>query len=93
MRKNTFSSSFFVKLVVERRHQFSRSRTPPYGRSISCWELSGTGTGMYSSEMTSELVFSSPFQKSGTVTVCLMTDIFCGAVCPFCDDPGSWAAT
>ena len=49
-----------------------------YGRSACCCGVSGAGSGSIRCAMITELVVSSPFQKSGTVTVCLTSDIFGG---------------
>ena len=49
-----------------------------YGRSTCCCGVSGAGSGSIRCATITELVVSSSFQKSGTVTVCLMTDAFAG---------------
>jgi hypothetical protein len=40
--------------------------------------VSGAGNGSMRCATITELVARSPFQKSGTVTVCLMTEAFAG---------------
>src|SRR5882672_11355565 len=53
---------------------------PPsaYGRSICCCGVSGAGSGSIRDATITLLVASSLFQKSGTVTDCLITDAFAG---------------
>src|ERR1043166_7634244 len=73
---NVWSSLFLVKCMSN----FGSSSMVPiaYGRSACCSGVSGAGSGSILSVMITELVFRSPFQKSGTLTVCLTTDIFAG---------------
>src|SRR5712691_6423434 len=47
-----------------------------YGRSSCCCGVSGAGSGSIRSATSTVLVLSSPFQKSGTFTDCLTTDVF-----------------
>ena len=49
-----------------------------YGRSACCCAGSGAGSGSMRCAMRTELELNSPFQKSGTVTVCLMSDTLGG---------------
>src|SRR5262249_58661663 len=47
-----------------------------YGRSACCCGVSGAGSGSMRCARITLLVLNSPFQKSGTLTGCLRTDIF-----------------
>src|SRR5438046_8857241 len=49
-----------------------------YGRSACCSGVSGAGSGSIRAVTMTELVLSSPFQKSGTLIVCFSTDSFAG---------------
>jgi hypothetical protein len=53
--------------------------------------VSGAGSGSIRCATLTELVVSSLFQKSGTVTVCLMTEDFAGGAFLAWDD-GSFTA-
>src|SRR3954470_23264240 len=63
-----------------------------YGRSICCCGVSGVASGSIRCATITELVFRSPFQKSGTVTACLITEIFGGGAF-FAIDVGSLTTT
>ena len=71
---NVDSSAFFVNLVSN----VGRISIWPsaYGRSACCCGVSGAASGSIRCAMITELVANSLFQKSGTVTVCLMAEVF-----------------
>ena len=58
-----------------------------YGRSACSFGDSGAFSGSICEAMMTELVVRSALQKSGTVTVCLISDIF-GAGAFFCCEVG-----
>ena len=63
-----------------------------YGRSTCSFGDSGAFSGSIFCAMITELVVRSGVQKSGTVTVCLISDIF-GAGAFFCCEVASFSTT
>ena len=70
---NVDSSPFLVNLV-SRSGVISIVPRAAYGLSAACWGVSGAGNGSMRPIRT-VLVLSSPFHRSGTSTVFLITDI------------------
>ena len=84
------SSDFFVNLVSNA----GTISIPPsaYGRSACCCGVNGAGNGSIRCATITELVASSPFQKSGTSMVCFTTDALAGgAFFGALSDVGSFA--